>query len=143
MIAMGKRLVLLFVVMWLAACGEVRIDQPVNNSVSPNLPDTFQVTFVNGSAPAGLKIVLNTNDVTSLFTVAATGATATGTVLQQHIFSGRNQFSVAATGVAKKEITFYYDTEGPTVHILEGRRSDGVVVVELHADLARGRQPLE
>lgn len=128
MIAMGKRLVLLFVVMWLAACGgEVRIDQPTNDSVSPNLPETFQVTFVNGKTPAGLKIVLNTNDVTSSFTVTATGATATGNALQEHIFSGRNQFSVAATGVAKKEITFYYDTEGPTVHILQGRRANGSV----------------
>lgn len=127
MIAMGKRLVLLFVVMWLAACGEVRIDQPANNSVSPDLPATFQVTFVNGKAPAGLKIVLNTNDVTSLFAVTDTGATSTGALLQQHIFSGRNQFSVAATGVAKKEITFYHDTEGPTVHLLQGRRTDGSV----------------
>lgn len=127
MIAMGKRLVLLFVVVWLAACGEVKIDLPANNSVSPDLPDTFQVTFVNGKTPAGLKMVLNTHDVTSLFVVTATGATASGATLQQHIFSGRNQFSVSATGVAKKEVTFYYDTEGPTVHILEGRRGNGVV----------------
>lgn len=127
MIAMGKRLVLLFVVVWLAACGEVKIDLPANNSVSPSLPDTFQVTFVNGKTPAGLKIVLNTHDVTSLFAVTATGATASGTTLQEHIFSGRNQFSVAATGVTKKEITFYYDTEGPAVHILDGRRGTGAV----------------
>lgn len=127
MVAMGKRLVLLFVVMWLAACGEVKIDLPTNNSVAPTQPDKFQVTFVNGSTPAGLKIVLNTHDVTSLFAVTATGATASGSALQDYIFSGRNQFSVAATGVAKKEITFYYDTEGPAVHILQGKRSDGSV----------------
>ncbi|CBL44499.1 hypothetical protein HDN1F_09160 [gamma proteobacterium HdN1] len=127
MIAMGKRLVLIFAVLWLAACGEIKIDQPQDKSVAPTQPELFQVTFVKGSIPAGLKIVLNTHDVTSLFTVTATGATATGATLQDYIFSGRNQFSVAATGVVKKEITFYYDTEGPAVHILEGKRSDGSV----------------
>lgn len=124
---LGKQFVLLFTVLWLAACGEVKIDLPKDNSVSPTLPDLFQVTFTDGKTPSGLKIVLNTNTVTSQFAVTSTGATASGASLQEHIFSGRNQFSVSATGVTKKEITFYYDTEGPTVHILDGQRANGAV----------------
>ena len=113
---------------WLAACGDITIDTPSDKSVSADKPTQYHLSFINTkSAPSNLKILLNNQDVTSLFSVTATGAVATGDALSQYVFSGKNILSATALGIARKQSIFYYDTDGPTIHILQGSRSTGHV----------------
>lgn len=123
--AMAKRLFLILTVLVLVACGEVKITAPANNAVTPTPPDVT-LTFAKGS-PTGLKITLNSRDVTSLFTVSSTGATATGASLKSNLFPGKNLLVVTAVGVAKQQVVFNYDIEGPAVHITNGNRTAGTV----------------
>ncbi|HET8705255.1 MAG TPA: hypothetical protein VFM46_03040, partial [Pseudomonadales bacterium] len=113
----------------LAACGDIKIDTPTNKAVSADKPAQYHLTFLNNNnaVPTGLKIALNNQDVTSLFTVTTTGASATGDALSSYVFSGKNVLTASAIGIPAKQAIFYYDTEGPTIHILQGSRGTGQV----------------
>ena len=116
-----KRMLLLVAVLGLAACDQANIVTPTNNSVSIDKPVTFQITFTGAEAPTDLSIQLNTADVTDQFTVTEVGASADGALLADHVFSGRNIFRVSAYNQIK-QVAFYYDTEGPEIHILDANR---------------------
>ena len=116
-----KRMLLLVAVLGLAACDQANIVTPTNNSVSIDKPVTFQIAFTGSAAPTDLAIQLNTADVTDLFTVTDVNASADGALLADHVFSGRNIFRVKAYNQIK-QVAFYYDTEGPEIHILDANR---------------------
>lgn len=112
-----KTLLFLLTVIGLTACKQVSITAPANNSVDDEKPAAFTLTFTGG-APTDLKIQLNTSIVTDRFAVTSTGATATGDQLSDVVYPGRNIFRVTANK-AVKQIAFYYDTEGPSIRILD------------------------
>ena len=117
MITTLKRLVFLVTVLGLAACKQASIVTPGQNYVSTDKPPSFEISFTGG-IPADLAIQLNTADVTDQFAVTEAGAIADGAALQQHVFSGRNVFRLKANNVVKQAY-FYYDTEGPMIHIMD------------------------
>lgn len=119
------RISLLLLVFLVSACSEVRIDLPTKNFVDDSQPDTFKVSFTKG-IPSDLVLQLNTADVTSLFAATEEGATASGATLSEHIFSGKNIFKASAGG-SSSQVTFYYDTEGPVIHILNASRDTGII----------------
>ncbi len=119
------RISLLLCIFLVSACSEVRIDLPTKGFVDDAQPETFQVSFTKG-IPSDLVLQLNTTDVTTLFTTTETGATASNTNLADHIFSGKNIFKASAGG-ASSQVIFYYDTEGPVIHILNASRDTGII----------------
>lgn len=123
--SLGKRLILIFAVVWLAACKDVTIELPTDDYLDDDAPSLFKVNFSKG-IPSDLKLQLNTVEVSQLFTVSETGAEATGATLASYIYPGRNVFR-AATGSKSSQVYFYYDTEGPAIHILSADRSTGVI----------------
>ena len=116
-----KRILFLVAVLGLAACEQANIVAPSNNAVSTEKPLTFQIAFTGSVAPSDLAIQLNTADVTSAFTVTDTGATADGSLLADQVFPGRNIFRVKGYNQIK-QVAFYYDTEGPEIHIMDTDR---------------------
>jgi len=125
MLSASKRFSLLLLVFLVSACSEVKIELPTKNFVDDNQPDTFQVSFSKG-IPSDLVLQLNTANVTELFTTSEAGATATGSDLSEHIFSGKNIFKASAGG-SSSQVTFHYDTEGPVIHILNASRETGII----------------
>lgn len=126
MFSLGKKIVLLVAVFTLAACKqEFTIEAPTNNYINNDQPDLFSVSYPDGK-PGGLSMQLNTANVTSLFTIGETEANASGDTLAEHIFPGRNVFRVKA-GSKSEQVYFYYDIEGPTIHILEASHTTGTV----------------
>lgn len=117
MITTLKRIVLLIAVLGLAACKQASIVTPSKNFVSTEKPANFEISFTGG-IPTDLAIQLNTVDVTDQFTVEETGATASGASLEDNVFSGRNVLRLKANNVIK-QVYFYYDTEGPAIHITD------------------------
>ena len=124
-----KTLLFLLTVLGLTACKQVNITAPTSNFVDDDKPSAFTLTFTGG-APTDLKIQLNSTIVTDRFAVTATGATATGDQLADVVYPGRNFFRVTGNKMVK-QITFYYDTEGPSIRILdtdhEGKTVTGYV----------------
>src|SRR3990167_495031 len=124
-----KTLLFLLTVIGLTACKQVNITAPTSNFVDDDKPSAFTLTFTGG-APTDLKIQLNSTIVTDRFAVTATGATATGEQLADVVYPGRNFFRVTGNKMVK-QITFYYDTEGPSIRILdtdhEGKTVTGYV----------------
>ena len=120
------RILCLVAAIGLAACEQANIVAPADNSVSTTKPISFQVAFPDGQIPASLSMQLNSTNVTDLFTVTETGATADGTLLAEYVYSGRNVFRVTA-GTQIKQSVFYYDTTGPAIHILAADREAGTV----------------
>ena len=124
-----KTLLFLLTVLGLTACKQVNITAPTSNFVDDDKPAAFTLTFTGG-APTDLKIQLNSTIVTDRFAVTATGATATGEQLADVVYPGRNFFRVTGNKMVK-QITFYYDTEGPSIRILdtdhEGKTVTGYV----------------
>src|SRR3990167_7400604 len=124
-----KTLLFLLTVIGLTACKQVNITAPTSNFVDDDKPSAFTLTFTGG-APTDLKIQLNSTIVTDRFAVTATGATATGDQLADVVYPGRNFFRVTGNKMVK-QITFYYDTEGPSIRILdtdhEGKTVTGYV----------------
>lgn len=112
-----KTLLFLLTVIGLTACKQVNITAPTSNFVDDEKPTAFTLTFTGG-APTDLKIQLNSTIVTDRFAVTATGATATGDQLADVVYPGRNFFRVTGNKMVK-QITFYYDTEGPSIRILD------------------------
>ncbi|MCG8668217.1 MAG: hypothetical protein MI867_02300, partial [Pseudomonadales bacterium] len=126
MYSMGKRIVLLVSILLLAACKQqFSIDTPTRDYINNDQPDLFSVSYPDGQ-PIGLSMQLNTTNVTSLFSFGETSATATGDALADHIFPGRNVFRVTA-GSDSEQVYFYYDIEGPTIHIMEASHSNGTI----------------
>ena len=109
------------VMLGLTACKQVTIQAPANNFVDDERPVLFQLVFTGG-APTDLAIQLNTTQVTDRFAVTATGAEAPGSELADVIYPGRNIFRVNANGKVA-QIAFYYDVEGPKIHILDTDRT--------------------
>ncbi len=120
-----KAFLLLLAVLVLGACTEVSIEAPVDQFVDDEKPALFKLSFSNG-IPPDLEIQLNTAVVTHLFDVTETGAVATGAQLDAYIDSGRNILRVTG-GRRVRQVTFFYDTEGPAIHILDADRSTGWV----------------
>ncbi|HVL02613.1 MAG TPA: hypothetical protein VM553_22495, partial [Dongiaceae bacterium] len=112
-----KTLLFLLTVLGLTACKQVNITAPTNNFVDDEKPAAFTLTFTGG-APTDLKVQLNTSIVTDRFAVTSTGATATGAQLADKVYPGRNVLRVTANKMVK-QIYFYYDTEGPSIRILD------------------------
>lgn len=126
MSSLGKRVVLFFAILTLAACKQqFTIESPTDDYINNDQPDVFTVAYPDGQ-PAGLTMQLNTADVTSYFTMGEAEATATGDTLAEHIFPGRNVFRVKA-GLKSEQVYFYYDIEGPRIHILEASHTNGTV----------------
>lgn len=121
-----KRILCLVAVLGLAACEQANILTPTNNYVSTEKPTSFEIAFTGSAAPTDLAIQLNTADVTSAFTVTSISAIAPGDLLEQHVFSGRNILRVTAYNQIK-QVAFYYDTTGPTIHILDTDRDNMTV----------------
>ncbi|MDX1693997.1 MAG: hypothetical protein R3208_09540 [Ketobacteraceae bacterium] len=123
---LGKRIVFLFAILTLTACKQqFTIEAPTSNYINNDQPELFRIAYPEGK-PSGLSMQLNTANVTSLFTIGDAEATATGDALSDHIFPGRNVFRVSA-GSKSEQVYFYYDIEGPTVHILEASHTSGNV----------------
>ena len=122
-----SRIALLILVLSVSACSEVRIELPTAEFVDEEKPDSFQVSFTNGK-PADLALQLNAADVTDMFitTEDGTSASATGVDLAEYIFPGKNIFKASAGGLSS-QVAFYYDTEGPVIHILNTNRDSGIV----------------
>ncbi len=120
------RILFLVAVLGLAACEQANIVTPANNSVNTEKPLDFQISFTGTAAPTDLYIQLNTADVTNSFTVTETGASAGGELLAEHVFPGRNVLRVKGYNQIKQAV-FYYDTEGPTVHIMDADRDSMTV----------------
>lgn len=112
-----KKVLLCITVLGLAACKQASIVAPTNNYVSTDIPSSFEISF-SGGIPTDLEIQLNTADVTEYFTVTETGAIASGASLSDHIFSGRNIFRLKANSLVSQR-AFFYDRQGPMVHILD------------------------
>ena len=112
-----KKVLLCITVLGLAACKQASIVAPTNNYVSTDIPSSFEISF-SGGIPTDLEIQLNTADVTEYFTVTETGAVASGASLSDHIFSGRNIFRLKANSLVSQR-AFFYDRQGPMVHILD------------------------
>lgn len=126
MFSLGKRIVFVMAILTLTACKQqFTIEAPADDYINNDQPDIFRVAYPEGQ-PTGLTMTLNTTNVTSLFTVSDTEATASGDTLAEHIFPGRNVFRVSA-GSKSEQVYFYYDIEGPTIHILEASHSSGTV----------------
>lgn len=120
-----RKIGLVALVLVVAACAKVDIQAPADNSVSDLKPTDFEVTFSQGT-PNKINMYLNSVKVTQHFTITGSGATASGTDLDPYIFSGRNIFRVA-TETQNKQITFFYDTDGPQVHVLTADRTAGTI----------------
>lgn len=124
-----RSILVLVLTAWLTACGDIKIDTPTNSAVAADKPSQYHLTFLNtnNAIPTGLKISLNNQDVTALFAVTASGASATGDALASYVLSGKNVLVASAIGIPAKQAIFYYDTEGPAIHILQGSRASGHV----------------
>lgn len=123
----GKTLTVGASILLLTACNETfTIDAPSKDFVDNDQPEIFKVSFQNGK-PDNLLIQLNSENVTSLFTVDESTATATGDSLAQHIFPGRNVFRVTG-GIGSQYVYFYYDIVGPKIHILEASHANGNIM---------------
>ena len=120
-----RKIGLIALVLVVAACAKVDIQSPANDSVANTKPTDFVVTFSQGT-PGQVDLYLNAVKVTEHFEVTDSGATASGTDLDEFIVSGRNIFRVT-TEIQNKQVTFYYDTEGPEIHILTADRDAGTV----------------
>ena len=118
-----SRMSFLILILFATACTKITVDQPVDGSVSLTKPDTFGVTFVSG-IPSSLQLVLNSTDVTDLFTITDAGAVADGSLLADKVFSGKNQFTVVM-GTRIVSSVFHFDDIGPTVHILSADHATG------------------
>ncbi len=126
MFSLGKRVVFFLAILSLTACKQqFTIESPTSNYINNDQPDVFRVAYPEGQ-PTGLSMQLNTANVTSLFTLGEAEATATGDSLAEHIFPGRNVFRVSA-GSKSEQVYFYYDIEGPRIHILEASHTGGTV----------------
>ena len=126
MFSLGKRVVFVLAILTLTACKQqFTIEAPTNNFINNDQPDIFRIAYPEGK-PTGLSMQLNTANVTSLFTQGETEATASGDSLAEHIYPGRNVFRVSA-GSKSEQVYFYYDVEGPAIHILEASHTSGTV----------------
>ncbi|MCG8316957.1 MAG: hypothetical protein MI976_27385 [Pseudomonadales bacterium] len=121
----NKLLLLVLTVVGLAACKQANIVAPTNGAVAPDKPTTFEITYDAG-IPADLAIQLNTADVTDVFTITDTGATATGAALADFVYSGRNFFRLTAYNKTS-QVIFHYDTTGPTIHITDADKTGATV----------------
>ncbi len=122
-----KRVLLLTLAIGLAACEQANILAPTHNLVEDEKPAHFAVEFSKGAGiPVDLNLQLNAADVTDLFTVTATGAEATGATLADYVFPGLNTFRVVAFQQIK-QIEFYYDQDGPVIHLLDTDKANKVV----------------
>ena len=111
----------------LAAC-QPEIVAPADDSVHVTTDFDIEIEFTGSSfftsrpAPDDLLIELNSADVTAAFVVENTGATSTAYQLMDHMHPGRNILRV--TGFDEfDQIEFWYDTEGPEIHILSTDRN--------------------
>jgi len=111
------RIAFLALVLFSAACTKLTIEAPEDGTVSLTKPSTFIVNFVSG-IPPNLQLVLNSSDVTDLFTITESGAVADGSLLADKVFSGKNQFSAVLGDFRVISSVFHFDDIGPTVHIL-------------------------
>jgi len=107
----------------LAAC-KPEIVSPADDGVHADTSFDVSIEFTGTAfvtsdlGPDDLLIELNSVDVTSAFTVNKEGATASAYELADYIFPGKNMLKV--TGYRDTDqIVFYYDTEGPEIHILD------------------------
>lgn len=98
----------------LAGCGgEGEIISPADGAVSPSAPD-YQITYTD-EIPPNFEVYLNTENVTSFFSVSGNSATAGSGSLLPFLNEGENVLSVRGGRVPSS--TFYYDTTGPKVRI--------------------------
>ncbi|WP_370291770.1 hypothetical protein [Thalassolituus sp.] len=107
----------------LAAC-KPEIVSPMDEGVHADTSFDVAIEFTGTAfvtsdlGPEDLLIELNSVDVTSSFVVNKEGATASAYELADYIFPGKNILKV--TGYRDTDqIEFYYDTEGPEIHILD------------------------
>jgi hypothetical protein len=98
----------------LAGCKSISIDSPADRGLYGAGPE-FRVSF-SGGAPSALKLELNGKDVTGLFTVDSSGASAPAAALADRLLEGDNKFS-AKDGMSGRTVTFILDTQGPSVRI--------------------------
>ncbi|MBV1880656.1 MAG: hypothetical protein KUG82_03440 [Pseudomonadales bacterium] len=111
----------------LSGCSKITITEPLDGTVTLDKPVLYQINFVNG-IPTDFQVVLNSADVTELFTITETGAVADGESLAGYVFSGKNQFSIVL-GSDNRVVNsvFHYDDTGPQVHILSADHETGLI----------------
>lgn len=111
-----------------SACSKVTITAPSEGVYPDDPPDTFSVKVEAGvDGTPSPKMSLNGNDVTDLFVTAGSTLSATGADLLPYIIPGNNLFRVTSPG-GVSPVTFYYDIEGPNVHILTVEEGSNIEV---------------
>jgi hypothetical protein len=121
-----KALIATLFLLFLAGCSPVNIEEPQKNSVHPDVPDEFIISFTANQAPA-LMILLNGQDVTSLFAVGDGVVTASGNTLASYTRTGTNIFEVTEPG-SVAPARFVIDRVGPVVQVLNVNSSAGLQV---------------
>ncbi|MCG8314585.1 MAG: hypothetical protein MI976_15355 [Pseudomonadales bacterium] len=130
--AIRSALLLCFIA-FLSGCVKVTISSPIDGGYySAEVPENFTINFSNGQ-PEVLTIELNNIDVTEHFVIASTGATAPGEVLREFMIPGNN-FLRAAAGSSFDQARFYYDIEGPEIHVTEVVEGADIVVTGTAVD---------
>lgn len=119
-------LIVMFCIVFIAGCSPVNIEEPKKNSVHPDVPAEFIISFTAEEAP-DLTILLNGADVTGLFMVGDGVVTASGSSLASFTRSGTNVFEVTDPG-SVAPARFIIDRVGPVVQILDVDTSDGLRV---------------
>lgn len=97
----------------LSACKSVTVVNPVAGQVYTSAP-AIELGFPQGAPPA-LVVKLNDQDISSLFTISETGATAAGTGVRPFLADGQNILRVSTP--ATLPVKFIYDVTGPMIHI--------------------------
>lgn len=98
---------------FLSACKTVTIEQPAEGAVLSAAP-TITLSFPKG-APDVLVVTLNGEDISSKFTVTDTGATATGSKINNFLVDGENLLKVVKPNTPLRK--FFFDKSGPKVHV--------------------------
>ena len=125
---------ILLSILFLSACSEIKIETPENDSVHPDIPTEFLISF-NPDNPPDLTILLNGQDVSDLFTYSADSASASRDVLAAYTRAGTNIIEVTEpAGVLPNR--FIIDVVGPVVQILHVDPTTGLVVQGYMEDAA-------
>ncbi len=109
----SRFLMFAFMALFLTACKSVTVDNPVDGEVYTDIPD-IQLSFPKG-LPDPFEVSLNGQDITSVFSVSDTGASATAASITNYMLSGENLLKIVKPDTSV--VSFIYDISGPVVHV--------------------------
>ena len=124
----------IFLAMLSGCSNQISIESPTDDSyhaIEP--PDQFSISFSDDSSIPVYTVELNNNDVTSEFTNNGAFATASGAALKPYLIPGNNIITVVA-GSAQDSAVFYYDIEGPLLHVTEVTEGEIITVTGTAVD---------